>query len=236
MSTSLTRSDQVNALRQRLAVAWSESRLAELPPHFREILLPLAGERTFAPGETVRWDRPLLVVMMSGQLCVYMSSIERRAAMRYLRRGDMVGLMTVFIPDLAPTHLPIVIRAVTTCRVMELPPARFAALAQRDGKVAWRVGQWLAHDIVAGHTVLADDIFLSVRQLIARHLLDLASPRQGKLVVDATQQDLADAVGSVRAVVGRILSEFRDEGLVVREGRSLLLLDRDGLAQIASAE
>ena len=63
---------------------------------------------------------------------------------------------------------------------------------------------------------LAGNTFGSLRQQIARHLLDLAASRQqGRgLVVNVTQQELADAVGSVRPVVARIIRDFRTEGLI----------------------
>src|SRR6266511_2293016 len=58
--------------------------------------------------------------------------------------------------------------------------------------------------------------FASVRQRIARHLLDLASERQrgSELVAAISQQDLADAVGTVREVVVRSLRELRHEGML----------------------
>ncbi|WP_319456987.1 MULTISPECIES: Crp/Fnr family transcriptional regulator [unclassified Mycobacterium] len=224
------------ARRSRLTAAWQASRLAETPDSFRDALLDHASESSVGAGEIIRWDGPLLVVVMSGQACVHLTSVDRRAAMRYLRRGEMVGLVTVFLPALAPTRIPMVIRALTACTIMKLPPKLFATLAQRDGKLAWRVGQWIADDMVTGHAVLADDIFLSVRQLLARHLLDLAVAENGRLIVYATQQDLADAIGSVRAVVGRSISELRSEGLLVRDGRAMRLTDPVRLGKIASAE
>ncbi|MGW8816092.1 Crp/Fnr family transcriptional regulator [Gordonia terrae] len=112
---------------------------------------------------------------------------------------------------------------------MKLSPQRLATVAQRDGAIAWRVGQWLVDDMVAGHVLLADEIFLSVKQLLARTLLDLAVDHQGRWLVYETQQNLADAIGSVRAVTGRALSDLRDAGFLVREGRALRILDRAGL-------
>ena len=49
--------------------------------------------------------------------------------------------------------------------------------------------------------------FATVRQRVARHLLDLASATQlgSRLKVTISQQELADSVGSVREVVVRVL-------------------------------
>jgi CRP/FNR family transcriptional regulator len=73
---------------------------------------------------------------------------------------------------------------------------------------------------------LAGNTFGSLRQRVARHLLDLAaSRRQGKdLVVKATQQELADAVGSVRPVIARIMRDFRTEGIITTSSDGVIIL------------
>jgi CRP/FNR family transcriptional regulator len=67
---------------------------------------------------------------------------------------------------------------------------------------------------------ITDSTFMTVRQRICRHLLDLASEQQrgADLVAHISQQDLADAVGTVREVVVRVLRDLRREG-VVETGR-----------------
>ena len=54
--------------------------------------------------------------------------------------------------------------------------------------------------------------FATVRQRVARHLLDLASDEQRggtRLIAQVSQQAMADAIGSVREVVVRALGELR---------------------------
>ena len=61
------------------------------------------------------------------------------------------------------------------------------------------------------------------------HLLDLASeqPQGDRLVAAVSQQALADAVGSVREVVVRVLHDLRSEGVIrtSREGIEILVPD-----------
>jgi CRP/FNR family transcriptional regulator len=77
---------------------------------------------------------------------------------------------------------------------------------------------------------------------VARHLLDLASARVGEapapghragqtLIVQVSQQDLANAVGTVREVVVRVLRELRQDGLVRTERDRIVLLEPVGLIQ-----
>jgi CRP/FNR family transcriptional regulator len=78
---------------------------------------------------------------------------------------------------------------------------------------------------------LAGTVFGSVRQRVARHLLDLAATQQRDqaLVARVSQQELADAVGSVREVVTRVLRGMREDGLVRTGPDGIHLLDAAGL-------
>jgi len=73
---------------------------------------------------------------------------------------------------------------------------------------------------------LAGNTFCSLRQRVAHHLLDLAASRQqGRgLIVRITQQELADAVGSVRPVVARIIRDFRTEGIITTSSDGIIVL------------
>ena len=72
------------------------------------------------------------------------------------------------------------------------------------------------------------EAFGSVRQRVATHLLDLASDRQrpgGRLVARVSQQELADAAGSVREVVARALRDLRAAGMVATAADRVVILD-----------
>jgi DNA-binding IscR family transcriptional regulator len=70
-----------------------------------------------------------------------------------------------------------------------------------------------------------------VRQRVARHLLDVASTHQqgAALVAPLRQQELADATGTVREVVARVLRDLRDAGLVETTRAGVRILDPIGL-------
>jgi CRP/FNR family transcriptional regulator len=71
---------------------------------------------------------------------------------------------------------------------------------------------------------------------VARHLLDLASGQHDAdaLRVPISQQELADAVGTVREVVVRVLRELRDEGVVETGRAGIVISDPVRLAGIGS--
>lgn len=216
---------------------WSTGRLAELPASCREALGPETRIRTVQTGEFVYWDGPTLYVVISGCVCIFLGSRGRRAALRYVPAGEMLGLPTMIAPDVtASAGLELLIRAVEPTRLARLPAENFARLVRRDAEASWAVSRWLVEDMVAGHTVLADDVFLPVRQLLARHMLDLAHRDGGETVVTATQEQLADAIGSVRAVVARALGEMRRMNLIARDSRGIVITDLPEMHRLARGD
>ena len=113
---------------------------------------------------------------------------------------------------------------------------RILTAAGRRGLPCRWPGRWPRSSVPTGlYEALqqtAVNTFGSVRQRIAGHLLDIASAEQrpnGELMARVTQQELADAVGSVREVVARVLRDFRRSGLVATRTDSVRVLDPEGL-------
>ena len=89
------------------------------------------------------------------------------------------------------------------------------AAAHRDARVSWALAEELNRRLYESLQQTAINAFGSVRQRVAAHLLDLASAQQrpgGRLVACVSQQELADAVGSVREVVARVLRTSASTG------------------------
>jgi CRP/FNR family cyclic AMP-dependent transcriptional regulator len=216
---------------------WRTGRLADLPRRLREVLAPETRVRELETGEIVHWDRPILGRVLTGCLCIFMARRGRRAALRYVPEGEMFGLPTVIAPDIAANAgLELLIRAVEPTKIAQLPAERLSRILPTDAEAAYTVSRWMVEDMVAGHTVLADDVFLPVRQLLARHMLDLATRDEDVTRVNATQEQLADAIGSVRAVVARALGELRQMDVIGRDSRGLVITDLAGLHEIARGE
>jgi len=94
--------------------------------------------------------------------------------------------------------------------------------------VAWAIAEELNRRLYASLQQTAVNAFGTVRERVAVHLLDLASAQMhphGDLVANVSQQELADAVGSVREVVARVLRDLRADGIVETSSDSVRILD-----------
>jgi len=121
--------------------------------------------------------------------------------------------------------------------VWMLVPARLRALCEQHGPLATAVAAECATRASDAIDELALLTFGSVRQRVARHLLDLAASQQqaGDLVAAVTQQELADAAGTVREVVARVLKQLHHAGMTAGSDGGVVILDAARLDAEATA-
>jgi CRP-like cAMP-binding protein len=124
--------------------------------------------------------------------------------------------------------------AVRDTLLVRLPPQQFLRLVRTEASVAWPLARYLAQRAALTQQVLTDDIFLSIRARVARHLIDLAVPDDGGLIVNAGHQEIADAIGTVREVASRALGDMRRAGLIARRGNQTVITDIEQLRLIGS--
>jgi CRP/FNR family transcriptional regulator len=204
------------------------SSLARLSSAAIEGLTDGAVLRTVAAGTTThrQGDRPFLHLVVDGLMRAYIAVPDGRTmTIRYCRRGALMGTGTLF-NDSGPRARGAV-SALVESRILALDAATVRTCADRDVEVARALLAEASARVAEYINELEASALASVRQRLARHLLDLAADHQhGPLLIATTsQQALADAVGSVREVVVRILHDLRDEG-AVRTGRGKVeLLD-----------
>jgi CRP-like cAMP-binding protein len=224
----------LDTLSPALLDAWRASFLGEAPASVADALLDGALEVEIPAGQIVyrgiyHRETIILAVVVEGLLRVFMKSPQgRQVTIRYISFGDVLG-----VPAVVAEGGPVDVQALTDCRLVRLSADRFRAVAAADPQTSWAVARYLAERTFESASLLAENVFLSVRQRVARHLLDLADREGGRLVVQASQQDVADAIGSVREVVSRVLKRLRDEGLIEREGALTVLTDPAALHRVS---
>jgi CRP/FNR family transcriptional regulator len=222
----------VQTARQPAVVAaLAQSRFARLPAEVVEALTAdaLLLEIPVGGVPVRQGHEPNASVIVSGLIRAFHTTADgRQMTVRYARRGELLGIATLYRERSGALGL----QALTQCRLLVLRPAVVRAIAERDVRVANLFAEEIAHRLITVLDELAGNTFGSMRQRVVRHLLDLAAGATGQrmpLVARLSQQDLADAVGSVREVVVRLLRDLREEGLI-RTGRDEIeLLDPDRL-------
>lgn len=171
---------------------------------------------------------PRVFLMISGLVRLFLVARRgREVTVRYCRPPDVIGTalavagpLEVFAQTIAPTTLH------------GIDVRRLDETAHRDAVVAFALADELSHRLDETLGQIAINAFGSVKQRVATHLLDLASSAgrsDGRLIAGLSQQELADAVGSVREVVARALRDFRAARLVATATDEVVILDAIGL-------
>jgi CRP/FNR family transcriptional regulator len=211
---------------QEVDDALAGSFLAGLPPELVGRLRD-EGERADYPAGTTVYragSEPRAALVVRGLLRVFLTSAEgRQVTVRYARPGDVLGI-AVLVGGPASTG----VQTVEPSSVFRISARALTEAARRDPRVSWAIAEELNRRLYEVLEQTAVNAFGSVRQRVAAHLLDLASDRQrphGRLAARVSQQELADAAGSVREVVARVLRDLRVAGIVATTADSVVILD-----------
>jgi CRP/FNR family transcriptional regulator len=127
-------------------------------------------------------------------------------------------------------------QALTETAMLMLNVDGVRSLAKTDPALAWALAEEVTRRLYEVLEAFAGNVFGSVRQRVARHLLDLAADRQqgAVLIAPVSQQALADAVGTAREVVARTLHDLRRARLVDTARNGVVLVDPDRLSEVAA--
>ena len=215
-----------------LKSAVGASHLHDLPQETLDELFTDAV-RTKIPAAEVthreREDDPYLELVVEGVIRVFVTAPDGRTmTIRYCRPGELLGAMSLFSTEFSE---PATKQALVDAELLKLSPARVRELAGRDVRVAGALLTELSERARNFAYEISGNAFATVRQRVARQLLDLASTRpfegrrDGELAVQVTQQDLAAAAGTVREVVVRTLRQLRESGVVRTERDRVIILN-----------
>ncbi len=187
---------------------------------------------SFDAGDTIHLegdDDPHVELVVSGLVRVFVSAADGRTmTIRYCRRGALIGVATVFGP---PQPRSFAVQALTVSDLLRLRSDYVRDIVDRDARATQAMLRETSERVMAFTAELSGSTFATVRERLARHLLDLASEqlRGEELIARVTQQELADAVGTVREVIVRELRGLRADGIVETRREGIAIVDPEGL-------
>jgi len=194
------------------------------------------------PGEAILFmegqPSPGLMVIVSGRVRLSTASADGRSIIvRIAGPGEVLGLSAT------------VVGRACELTAETLEPARIKVIS-REGFRQWlRVHPELAFQIAQE---LAEEYNNTCQQLrtmllshtaaqrLARTLLQFvrnAVPKKdGRVQFTVTHQQMAEMIGSSRETVTRLLTSFRQKGLIEMENSTLLVRDRDALRELGQGD
>jgi CRP/FNR family transcriptional regulator len=191
-----------------------------------------AGAVTHREGETAEH----LELVVDGLVRAFVTAPDGRTmTVRYCRCGALIGAVSMYASGF---RMPAGIQAMMQARLLRFSPAVVRRAAHQDPVVAEALLRELADRALTYIHEITGSAFTTVRERVARHLLDLAAEEsraaggaQRALRVAVSQRQLADSVGTVREVVVRVLRDLRDAGVISTHPDRIDILDPIRLSQ-----
>jgi len=175
------------------------------------------------------YDQERFAIILKGQIRAYISSKDgRQITVKYAAPGELFGL-----PSLVSGPVPVRVQALRESSIIVIAPSAIDEACRKEPTIGMKIAQEVGNDFCDLLVSLTDNIFAPLPVRLARHLLSLAAMTEEGLAVTFFQRELADAVGSVREVISRILRDFQEDGVVELRQGGLLIVDTARLKAIA---
>ena len=167
-----------------------------------------------------------LYYVIKGSVTVVIEDDDgREMIMAYLNEGDFFGEMGLF-EEASPRSAWV--KAKTETEVAEISYAKFRQLAREDADILFTVSAQIAGRLRATTRKVGDLAFLDVTGRVAGTLLDLckqpdAMTHPDGMQIKVTRQEIGRIVGCSREMVGRVLKNLEDQGLVSVKGKTMVV-------------
>lgn len=218
----------------------SQSILADLPEEDFARLTAHQSEQVYSKGEIIFREgsyAPGIFYIKKGKVKKYKAVESGGEQIIYVANtGELIGYHAI----LSEERFPDSAAALEESVIAFIPKEDFLAVVQHSVLLSGRLLKTLSHEF----TVLANGLTLfaqrSVRERLALQLVVLREKykmnfQPGMPVeINLSREDLANLVGTARENIIRILSEFKDEGVLTTKGRKIVVEDVKKLIAIAN--
>ena len=172
-----------------------------------------------------------LLYVISGQVVVMLEDEEgREIILAYLSKGEFIGEMGLFAPQ---PRRSVCIRARTKCELAEITYSKLKHLLDIELKeqatpLLYDLGRQLSDRLTKTSRKVSDLAFLDVTGRVASALLGLARQPEAITHPDGMQiriprQEISRIVGCSREMVGRVLKNMEEEGLITARGKTMVI-------------
>jgi CRP-like cAMP-binding protein len=217
----------------------SESVLADLPAEDVELLTAHQTEQVCKKGEIIFREGAYpagIFYIKAGKVKKYKLDKEGKEHIIYVaNRDELLGYHAILSEDRYPDSAA----AIEESRIVFIPKEDFLAALNQSAILNKRLLKTLSHEFA----VLANSLSMfaqkTVRERLALQLIVLREKykenfKPGMPVeINMSRDDLANLVGTGRENVIRVLTEFKESGILQTKGRKIIIHDVNQLIGIA---
>jgi CRP/FNR family cyclic AMP-dependent transcriptional regulator len=169
-----------------------------------------------------------LYVMIAGRAKVVIDDGEgREVTLTVIGPNEFFGEMSLI--DDKPRSASV--EAIDQCEVLYISKAAFMTCLKDNFEVAMMILRAVVGRLREADAKIASLALMDVHGRVARLIMDLAKEVNDNWVVDTGSEEMARMVGASREMVSRVLKEMRDSGLIRRDKRKIIVLDRASMGR-----
>jgi CRP/FNR family transcriptional regulator len=211
-----------------------------VPDEKLKALAERALYRTCKAGETIIGETDpvrAFYVVVTGQVKLSKISAEgKEQTLNLLGPGEPFGMCTAF----AVAPFPANVQAIGESAVLLIPGPVMEAVAMQEPRLLVNVIRILSDRLKEAMTLIESLALKELPQRIASFLVHAPQGAGGKttdlLELTVTQRELAKILGATPEALSRALRRMSDAGVLAVDGRSIRILDREGLGELAEAD
>lgn len=218
----------------------SESILKDLPPEDFALLTAHKTEQVYSKGEIIFREAAYpsgIFYVIDGKVKKYKVDKEGKEHIIYVANaGEILGYHAILSEDRYPDSASTLEKS----RIAFIPKEDFLNVLQHSSVLSKRLLKTLSHEFAVLANSLSVFAQKSVRERVALQLIVLREKykvnfQPGMPVeINISRDDLANIVGTVRESAVRILTEFKEAGILETKGRKIIVHDVTQLIKIAN--
>lgn len=152
--------------------------------------------------------------------------------LRFIKDGDLIGYRSLLCGE----NLQAKAEAMVDLEAIFLPAETFLHLLEVDPKLSFVMLQKIAFELGESSNTVTFLAQKTVRERLAEILLlleqKLGTDPEGFIKISLTREEIANLIGTATESAIRLISEFKQDGLIEVEGRNIKILSRDKLIKL----
>ncbi|WLF84629.1 cAMP-activated global transcriptional regulator CRP [Moraxella sp. ZY210820] len=172
-------------------------------------------------------SKSLYLILKGSVSVIVREDDEREIVVAYLNPGDFFGEMGLFNKN---AQRSAEVRTRTVCEIAEISYENFHALSAIYPDLSYAVFAQLVRRLHQTTRKVTDLAFIDVSGRIARTLIELSRQPETMILpngrqIRITRQELGRIVGCSREMVGRVLKNLEEQGMIETDGKAILIFD-----------
>lgn len=229
--------EQQQVIEQNFINAFNkESFKKSLSPEDYEKLISEFKELEFSKGDTVFEDGELpqgVYFIKEGTAKLSKSGVYGKdQILRFCTEGDLIGYRSLLCGESFQAKA----EAMNELKLIFLPADIFLHLLEVDVKLSYAMLQKIAYELGESSNTVTFLAQKTVRERLAEILIlleqKLGTDPEGFIKISLTREEIANLIGTATESAIRLISEFKQDELIVVEGRNIKIINHDKLIKL----